>query len=59
MTEALQPSFWREGLAPYAQPRLGRAVLDLATSVVAYVALTAAMYALVHVSALLVLVRGV
>jgi len=52
----LQPSFWRERLAPYAEPRLGRSVLDLATSVVAYVALTAAMYALVSVSEILVLV---
>jgi acyl-lipid omega-6 desaturase (Delta-12 desaturase) len=56
LTEALQPSFWRERLAPYAQPRLGRGVLDLVTSVVAYVALTASMYALVHVSKILVLV---
>jgi len=57
LTEApLQPSFWRERLAPYAEPRLGRSVLDLATSVVAYVALTAAMYALVGVSEILVLV---
>jgi len=33
LTEALQPSFWRERLAPYAEPRLGRSVVDLATSV--------------------------
>ena len=56
---ALQPSFWREDLAPYAEPRVGRAVLDLATSVVPYVALTAAMYALVHVSTVLVLLLAV
>jgi len=56
LTEALQPAFWRERLAPYAEARLGQSLLDLATSVVAYVALTAAMYALVHVSEILVLV---
>ena len=58
-TEALQPSFWRERLAPYAEPSVGRSVLDLATSVVPYLALTAAMYALLDVSHLLVLVLAV
>jgi omega-6 fatty acid desaturase (delta-12 desaturase) len=58
-TETLQPSFWRERLAPYAEPSIGRGVLDLATSVVPYLALTAAMYALLRVSHLLVLVLAV
>jgi omega-6 fatty acid desaturase (delta-12 desaturase) len=58
-TEALQPSFWRERLAPYAKPRVGRGVLDLATSVVPYLALTAAAYALLRVSDLLSLVVAV
>jgi len=57
--EALQSSFWRERLAPYAEPRVGRSVLDLATSVVPYLALTAAAYALLQVSYLLVLVLAV
>jgi omega-6 fatty acid desaturase (delta-12 desaturase) len=57
--EALGPSFWRERLAPYAEPRIGRGVLDLATSVVPYLALTAAAYALVHVSYLLALAFAV
>ena len=52
--EDLQPSFWRERLAPYAEPRVGRGVLDLAASLVPYLALTAAMYALLPVSVLLV-----
>ena len=30
---------WREALAPYAQPNIGRSVLDLATSVVPYLVL--------------------
>src|SRR5215213_3139456 len=39
-----------QALAPYAVPDLRRAVLDLATSVVPYVALSAAMYASLDVS---------
>ncbi len=46
-------------MAPYAQPRLGRSLLDLATSVVPYVALTAAGYLLRDVSYLLVLALAV
>jgi acyl-lipid omega-6 desaturase (Delta-12 desaturase) len=34
----------REVLAPYAQPRFGRAMLDLATSVVPYLALSVGIY---------------
>lgn len=51
--------FWREALAPYAQPRLGRSMLDLATSVVPYVALTVVGYLLRDVSYLLVLALAV
>jgi omega-6 fatty acid desaturase (delta-12 desaturase) len=47
--------FWRETLAPYAQPRLGRSLVDLATSVVPYLALSAAMYLSLGVSYLLTL----
>lgn len=57
--EELHPSSWREVLAPYAKPRVDRAVLDLATSVVPYLALVASMYALVHVSYVLVLILAV
>jgi omega-6 fatty acid desaturase (delta-12 desaturase) len=55
----LSPAFWRERLAPYAQPCLKRGLLDLVTSVVPYLVLTAAMYALVDVSILLVLALAV
>jgi omega-6 fatty acid desaturase (delta-12 desaturase) len=48
-------AFWRDTLAPYARPRLGRSLLDLATSVAPYLALTAAMYWALGVSYLLVL----
>ena len=47
--------FWREALAPYARPHLGRSVLDLATSVVPYLGLLALMYLALDVSYLLVL----
>ena len=50
---------WRESLAPYARPDLRRSVFDVATSVVAYLALTAVMYAALDVSLLLVLVLAV
>jgi omega-6 fatty acid desaturase (delta-12 desaturase) len=42
-------------LARYAQPHTGRALLDIATSVVAYLALSVAMYLALDVSALLVI----
>ncbi len=57
--EALGPSFWRERLAPYAEPSVGRGVLDVATSVVPYLALTAAAYALLQVSYLFALALAV
>ncbi len=47
--------FWREDLATYAQPHLGRSLLDLSTSVVPYLALSVAMYLALKVSYLLVL----
>ncbi len=48
--------FWKEALAPYAEPRLRRSLVDLATSIVPYLALSAAMYFLLGVSTLLVLI---
>ena len=47
--------FGREILEPYAQPHLGRSLLDIATSVVPYLALSVAMYIALDVSYLLVL----
>ena len=47
--------FWKEALAPYARPHVGRSVLDLLTSVVPYLALSVAMYLALDVSYLLVL----
>src|SRR3954468_21127666 len=50
----LDPSFWRETLAPYATPDVRRGALDVATSAVPYLALTVLMYALVDISPVLV-----
>ena len=51
--------FWREALAPYAKPKVGRSLLDLATSVVPYLALSYLMYLTLSVSYLLVLAIAV
>ena len=50
---------WRAELAPYAQPHLGRSLLDIATSVVTYLGLLVAMYFLLDVSYWLVLAVSV
>jgi omega-6 fatty acid desaturase (delta-12 desaturase) len=54
-----QGAFWRETLAPYAKPDLGRSLLDLATSVLPYLLLSVAMYAALSVSYLLVLLIAI
>jgi omega-6 fatty acid desaturase (delta-12 desaturase) len=59
VTEQLPPSFWRDRLAPYARPSTRSALLDLATSALPYVLLTAAMYALASVSVWLVLLLAI
>ena len=46
---------WAAALDPYAEPRLGRSLLDIATSVVPYLALSVVMYLLLDVSYWLVL----
>lgn len=51
MTLASNRSVWQEGLAVYARPRLGRGMLDILTSAVAYLALSVAIYLLLPVSA--------
>jgi len=52
---AAHPSSWAKVLAPYARPHLGRSILDLATSVVPYIGLSALMYLALDVSYVLVL----
>jgi acyl-lipid omega-6 desaturase (Delta-12 desaturase) len=53
------PPFWREALTPFARPHLGRALLDLATAVVPYLALSALMVLSLDVSYLLTLAIAV
>ena len=48
-----------QALAPYAQPHLGRAVLDVATSVVPYIALSVLMYLSLDVSLWLTLALAI
>jgi omega-6 fatty acid desaturase (delta-12 desaturase) len=55
----LEPSFWRDTLAPYAKPDARRGLVDIATSAIPYLVLTALMYALLDVSPLLVVALAV
>jgi len=51
---------WSETMAPYTRPRLSRSLLDIATSVVPYLALSVLMYVLVgEVSVLIVLALAI
>jgi omega-6 fatty acid desaturase (delta-12 desaturase) len=50
---------WKATLAPYARPHMGRSLLDLATSVVPYIAGFYAMYLLLDVSYWLVLALSI
>ena len=59
VTTSAERPFWRDVLVPYARLRLGRSLLDLATSVVPYLTLTVLMYLTVGVSYLLVLALAV
>jgi acyl-lipid omega-6 desaturase (Delta-12 desaturase) len=52
-------SSWREALAPYARPHLGRSLLDIATSIVPYLVLSVLMYLALEVSYLLVLALAI
>jgi omega-6 fatty acid desaturase (delta-12 desaturase) len=59
LTSDTEGAAWRELLTPYARPRLGRALVDIATSVVPYLALSVLMYLLLGVSDLLVLALAI
>jgi omega-6 fatty acid desaturase (delta-12 desaturase) len=54
-----EPSVWRDALAPYAQPHLGRSLLGVATSLVPYLLLLALMYLVLDLSYLLVLALAI
>jgi acyl-lipid omega-6 desaturase (Delta-12 desaturase) len=50
---------WAKRMAPYEQPSLGRSLLDIATSVVPYLALVVAMYLALDVSVWLTLALAI
>src|SRR3984957_19352105 len=54
MTLISSRSPWREALSAYTQPRSTRGLLDIVTSVGAYLSLCVAMYLMLSVSLLLV-----
>jgi omega-6 fatty acid desaturase (delta-12 desaturase) len=54
-----ETAHWRQALAPYTQPDLGRSLMDLATSVVPYVGLSVLMYFSLQVSYLLTLALAI
>jgi omega-6 fatty acid desaturase (delta-12 desaturase) len=54
-----EPPFWRDALAPYAEPHLGRSLLGIATSLVPYLLLLVLMYLALDVSYLLVLALAI
>jgi omega-6 fatty acid desaturase (delta-12 desaturase) len=54
-----QDPLWREALAPYARPHLGRSLVDIATSIIPYLLLLVLMYLALDVSYLLVLALAV
>ena len=54
-----KPAFWREGIARYERADRGRALLDLATSVVPYIALSVVMYLTLRSSHVLALALAV
>jgi omega-6 fatty acid desaturase (delta-12 desaturase) len=56
---AAQRPYWVEVLEPYAKPHLGRSLLNLATSVLPYLALSVAMYFSLRVSVLLTLLLAI
>ncbi|HEX8074130.1 MAG TPA: fatty acid desaturase [Thermoleophilaceae bacterium] len=56
---ARERPFWRDAIAPYEKADLRRSAIDIATSLVPYLALSVAMYLLVDVSYLLVLALAV
>jgi omega-6 fatty acid desaturase (delta-12 desaturase) len=59
MTQPCNRPAWAETLAPYAQPRLGRSLLDIVTSAVPYLALTVLMYVVLQDSVALALLLAI
>jgi omega-6 fatty acid desaturase (delta-12 desaturase) len=59
MSQSSSRPFWAETLAPYARPRLGRSLIDIATSVVPYLILSVLIYNVIGHSVLLALALAI
>jgi omega-6 fatty acid desaturase (delta-12 desaturase) len=59
MSETPCRPYWAQTLAPYAQPRLARSLVDIVTSVVPYLALSVLIYNLIGVSVFLALALAI
>jgi acyl-lipid omega-6 desaturase (Delta-12 desaturase) len=59
MSPSYEPRLGHQVLGPYEQPRLARSLLDIATSVVPYVGLSALMLVSIHVSYVLTILLAV
>jgi acyl-lipid omega-6 desaturase (Delta-12 desaturase) len=59
MSETSKRPYWAETLAPYAQPRLVRSLVDIATSVVPYLILSVLIYNVIGYSVLLALALAI
>jgi acyl-lipid omega-6 desaturase (Delta-12 desaturase) len=59
MSETSSRPFWAQTLAPYARPRLVRSLVDIATSVVPYLALSVLIYNVIGVSVFLALALAI
>jgi acyl-lipid omega-6 desaturase (Delta-12 desaturase) len=59
MSKPSKHASWHDALAPYAQPRLGRSLVEIATSVVPYLALSVLMYETRQISTVLTLLLAI
>ena len=59
MSVPSKDAVWYDALAPYAQPRLGRSIVEVATSVLPYLALSGLIFATLGVSIFLTLALAI
>jgi omega-6 fatty acid desaturase (delta-12 desaturase) len=59
MSQPANRPFWTDILAPYARPRLGRSLVDIATSVVPYLVLSVVIYKTIGHSVLIALALAI
>jgi acyl-lipid omega-6 desaturase (Delta-12 desaturase) len=59
MSQSANRPFWADTLAPYARPRLGRSLVDIATSMVPYLVLSVVIYKTIGNSVLLALALAI